>query len=183
MSTFTSTHASPVPSPVALSVPIAAISGSRPPRHTTDAAGARETGGVAVGLGAAFVLRQTLAFHRRTHLVFGDAAAETGVVAAASEDVGCEVTVGRQRTRPVHTLTRRRRCNHSPTERGRCRKDKTHSGSGRAWLNEESECTHDGKTKKRASERTNEKRTTLFTFWKFSNFLITNMVMDVINAS
>ena len=109
-STGTRAYASAVLSFVATArtCPIGAISWKRPHWHTADSVGARHTGGSIVGLSIAFGRRHTFAIPRRTQLVFGYAAAETGVVAAADEDVAGEVTTGGSRTRAADVLTLRR---------------------------------------------------------------------------
>ena len=58
-----------------------------------------------VGLGAAVGLGNTLASLRLAHVVFVDAAAETGVIAAADEHVAGEVAVGRGIARATNGRT------------------------------------------------------------------------------
>ena len=87
----------------------------RPVWHTADGIrGASHARDVMVVLGFAVDLWQTRAVPNRTHGVVGDAAAESRVVAHASELVDGEIAVGSERTRSVDGLTFRRVGDENP---------------------------------------------------------------------
>ena len=73
-------------------------------RHAADAARARQPRLKVVGLRFALASRHTRAVLHPTNVVFGDAAAERGVVAAAVEHAAGRITVVRQRAEAVRGL-------------------------------------------------------------------------------